>query len=290
MIKDRFQHFWFLFLASLFISTAGPLGRYIDLAPPLIIWWRAFIAIFFLGGYCIYRRYPLIKQLRGHTRSIILCGILMTIHWVAYFYALKLSNVAIGMLAVFTFPIMTVFLEPFFLKTKLQSIHLLFGLLILVGIYFLVPKFSISNETTIGLLLGLLSALAYAIRNIIVKTKIVDITGSSIMLYHMIVMTIILIPVLFYFPQTNVKDQFPYLLFLGIVATSLGHTLFANSFKNFNITTVSILNSIQPVIGIFLAFIFLNEVPTLRSFIGGSLILATVVLEGIRESKNSKHE
>ena len=67
----------------------------------------------------------------------------MVAHWVTYFYALKLSNVAIGMLSMFTFPVMTALLEPFFTKQKINSIHIALALLVLIGIYFLVPDFSI---------------------------------------------------------------------------------------------------------------------------------------------------
>ena len=41
-------------------------------------------------------------------------------HWITYFYALKFSNVAIGMLSLYTFPVMTALLEPFFIKVKLD--------------------------------------------------------------------------------------------------------------------------------------------------------------------------
>ena len=37
-IKQLFE----LFLATLFISTSGALGKFIDMPPPVIVWWRAF--------------------------------------------------------------------------------------------------------------------------------------------------------------------------------------------------------------------------------------------------------
>lgn len=283
MQTKRLQHFGLVTTASLLIATSGPLGRYIDLAPQIIIWCRSFIAVFVLGGYCLYKNYPFIKDFKNHKTGLLLSGLLMGIHWITYFIALKLSNVAVAMLAVFTFPIMTVFLEPLILKVPFQKIHLLFGGMIAVGIYLLVPDINFKSPMTIGLIMGLVSAFAYAIRNIMVKTKISDMEGSSVMFYQMIVVTIFLMPAVFYYPIENIPSQLPYLLFLGIITTSLGHTLFANSFKSSSTSNVSILNSIQPVFGIILALIFLNEVPQFQSIIGGSLILLTVVLEGLRK-------
>ena len=49
----------------------------------------------------------------------------MGAHWVTYFYALKLSNVALGVLSLYTFPIFTAILEPVFLKIKLMYMTIL---------------------------------------------------------------------------------------------------------------------------------------------------------------------
>ena len=49
----------------------------------------------------------------------VLLGVIMALHWVTYFAAMQYSSIAVGMIALFTFPVITVFLEPFFEKTKL---------------------------------------------------------------------------------------------------------------------------------------------------------------------------
>ncbi len=36
-------------IAMLLISTSGPLGRFIDLAPPVTIWFRALFTCFIIG-------------------------------------------------------------------------------------------------------------------------------------------------------------------------------------------------------------------------------------------------
>lgn len=55
------------------------------------------------------------KLLIKNTKRLILliiCSLLFTVHWTAYFQAMQLSSVAIGIISMFTFPVMTVFLEP----------------------------------------------------------------------------------------------------------------------------------------------------------------------------------
>ena len=61
----------------------------------------------------------------------------------------------------FTYPIITVLIEPLFISVKLKARHIIFGILILIGVFFLVPNFDFNNKATQGLLMGLFSALAY---------------------------------------------------------------------------------------------------------------------------------
>ena len=116
------------------ISTSGALGRYINLPPPLTIWYRAGFALVFLGLFCFWKKYAFRFDVKKHGFTIFLTGFLMAVHWVAFFYALKWSNVAIGMLSIFTYPIMTTLLEPIFLKTKFQTSHLFLGGMILLSL------------------------------------------------------------------------------------------------------------------------------------------------------------
>ena len=272
-------------LGMLCISTSGPLGRFIPLPPPLIIWSRAFVAFLVLGAYCYWKKEKIRRGFVENRSTIIFSGTLLTLHWVTYFFALQWSGVAIGMLSMFTFPIITVFLEPLFFKTKFHPIHLIFGALILIGIYLLVPSFNYENVQTKGLFMGLFSALAYAFRNLIIKKNVQKFNGSLLMFYQMGITIILLFPVLMFYPLDTFTTQIPYLLFLGLVTTAIGHTLFLNCLTYFTVSTASIMNSIQPIFGIIIAFFFLNETPPASSLIGGGIILITVVIESLRSHK-----
>lgn len=269
------------------ISTSGALGRYISMPPPLTIWWRALFALIFLGLFCFWKKSQFRFDFKKYGIVFFVSGILMGVHWVAYFFALKWSNVAIGMLSLFTYPTMTALLEPLLLKTKFQRHHLILSLIVLLGIYFLAPTLTFNNSMTQGLLMGLLSALSYSLRNILLKTQVTTFNGSVLMFYQMLVIIIILSPLLFYYEEILSPSQLPFLIFLGLITTSVGHTIFLNSFKHFSVSTASIMSGIQPIYGIIIAIIFLNEIPSWRSWVGGALILLTVVIESSNQSKRT---
>lgn len=267
------------------LSTSGVLGRLIQLPPPLIIWFRAFFALLFIGAFCWWKKYDFRFDVKEHGLTIFLSGVFMAGNFVCYFYALKWSNVAIGMLALFTFPVMTTLLEPLFFKSKFQVEHLILAGMVLLGIYFLVPSFDMDNSLTQGLLIGLVSAFSWTLRNLLLKSKITSFNSSILMFYQLLVCALILLPVLFVFPTGNIPSQIPYLLFLGLVTTAIGHTLFLHSFNHFSVSTASIMASIQPIFGIIIGMLVLSEIPSGRSMIGGALILLTVVIEGRRSLK-----
>jgi len=289
MKNKQIQQLLLLNFAMLCLATSGVLGRFINLSPPLIIWYRAFFALIFVGLFCWWKGFNFRFDVKKNGLTILLSGIFMTGNFVAYFYALQWSNVAIGMLSLFTFPAMTTLLEPIFLKSKFQPSHLLLAGMVLLGIYFLAPAFDMDNSMTKGLLIGLLAAFFWSIRNLILKSRINQFNSSILMFYQLVIATILLLPVLHIFRTETVSTQLPYLLFLGLVTTAIGHTLFINSFRHFSVSTASIMAGIQPIYGIIIAILVINEIPSSRSLTGGALIVLTVLIEGSRSlSKQEK--
>jgi len=268
-------------LAMLFVSTSGVLGRYIDLSPPLTIGVRAVLAFIILFGYCKYQGLSF-KIAKEHRLPILLSGFFLGAHWVTYFYSLQLSSVAIGMLSLFTYPIITAFLEPLLLGTKFQKIHLFLGVLVFVGIYLLNPGLDLNNGQTLAVFIGVLSAILYSLRNIILKKRVGEYNGSTLMCFQMAIIGVFLSPFFLSSEAVNVPNQLPWIVTLALLTTAIGHTLFLNCFKYFSVTTISILSSIQPIYGIILGMLFLKEMPNLTTVFGGLFILSAVIIESLR--------
>ena len=285
MKSAHHYHLIELNIAVLLISTSGVLGRYISMPPPITIWWRCLFAAILLGAFCWYKKIDLNISKSRDWKTIIISGLFFGAHWVTYFYALQLSNVAIGMLSLFTYPVITVLLEPIFFKSKLNVKHVLLGIIVLIGIYFLTPEFTLENNYTKGVLFGLISSIFYALRNILLKKKIAHYHGSMLMFYQMVIITLVLWPAFFFFEMNPRTNDWGALIVLALVTTAIGHTLFIMSFKNFSISTASIISSIQPIYAIIFGFLLLNEIPAERTIIGGVLILSTVVIESFQSKK-----
>ncbi|MFV9549927.1 DMT family transporter [Algibacter sp. PT7-4] len=274
-----------LTLATLLISTSGALGKFISMPTEVIIWWRSALGTFFLFIFCKHKKFNLKIQSKKDFSTLFISAIFLGGHWITYFYALKLSNVALGMLSLFTYPVVTALIEPLFTKAKLNTIHIILAAMVLLGIYILAPDFNFKSTQIKGILFGLLSAALYAIRNLMLKKPASKYNGMSLMMYQTLFLSIILLPFLIIKDSSNISTQYPYIILLALVTTAIGHSLLISSFKYFSISTASIVSSTQPIFGIIIAYFFLNEIPTLNTFIGGSLIITTVIIESIRSSK-----
>jgi drug/metabolite transporter (DMT)-like permease len=283
--NSHYKQFLLLNLATLFISTSGALGKFIEMPTPVIIWWRSSLALILLFAFCKFKKINLKINSKKDLWTFIISSLFMGAHWITYFYALKFSNVAIGMLSLYTFPVMTALLEPFFIKVKLDPIHIFLGFLVLIGIYILAPEYNLESSHVKGILLGLLSALCYSLRILILKQHVANYNGTMLMIYQLLILTIVLAPFLYFMDTSGIKTQFSYVIILAVVTTAIGHSMFVHSLKHFTSSTATIMTSALPVYGIIIAYFFLSEIPNKNVFIGGLLIISTVIIEGIRSQK-----
>jgi len=278
LIKGTSSHFILLNLSILFISTSGVLGRWIALPPEVSIFWRSLIAIPLLIVILKLGKQSLGAVFQWEPK-LILAGLFMGTHWVTYFYALQWSNVAIGMLSLFTYPVITAFLEPLFFKTRFEKRHLFVGGLTLSGIYFLVPSFTLAQTHGWALATGIFSAFCYAMRNLLMKGVVQEQSGLQLMLFQVVIIALCFLPFMS-FEKFEMSIPFWWaLLFLALFTTVIGHSLFLYSLKYFTVTTASLMSSINPLYGILIAYIFLSEIPHWGVYIGGTLIIFAVLFE-----------
>jgi drug/metabolite transporter (DMT)-like permease len=190
------------------------------------------------------------------------------------------------MLSLFTFPVITAFLEPLFFNTRFNKKHIFLGGLTLLGIYFLVPSFDLAKTHGPAIALGVFSALCYAIRNILLKKARTSGNGSQQMLAQVVIIALCFVPFISQETVSMNQDFWPALVFLALFTTVIGHSMFLFSLTRFSVTSASIAASVQPLYGILIAYFFLNEIPHWGTYIGGALIVFAVLVEGLSIKEN----
>jgi len=215
-------------------------------------------------------------------------GIIMAAHWVTYFAAMQYASVSVGIIALFTFPVITVLIGPVFEKIRISWQDIVSALVVLVGIGFIVPSASLTNDVTLGVIIGVFSAFLYAVRNLSHRKYFSHYSGYKAMAYQMMVIC----PCLLFF----VSDEFTsmntktalMLVLLGTVFTALPHTMVANALKHLRAKTFSLVACMQPFYGVVFAIVLLNESPTWQTLVGGLLVISAAVYETVNAHKEQK--
>jgi drug/metabolite transporter (DMT)-like permease len=270
-------------IAVLLFGLAGVLGKLSVLPAPLIVFGRSFFAGLVLLAVCWFRHIPLRPKRSRDSYLLLGQGVLLALHWTAFFQAINVSNVAIGLLSFSSFPLFTALLEPLLLHQRPSRVQIVAALLILPGIYLLVPSFTLQNQTTLGVMWGVLSGASFALLS--VTNRWLGRTYSSLMisLYQDGIAAIVLIPV-FFFTTTGsfwTPHDLLILFILGVVCTALAHTLFISSMRDITAQSASLLASLEPVWGIIFGIILLGAIPTALTLLGGAIILSATLLPGI---------
>ena len=186
----------------------------------------------------------------------LLLGAAVGIHWVTYFAGMQMAGIAVGMIAFFTYPVITVFIEPFFNGSKPKVNDLLSAGVVITGIYLLTPNADMGNDVTLGVVTGVISAFFFAFRNIVHKRYFSHYGGPQTMFYQTLVASLLLCAFI-EVPVINISNQD-----LGLSASTAG-----------------LISCLQPLYGTFLAFLLLHEQPSLQTLLGGALVISAAFYE-----------
>lgn len=206
-------------------------------------------------------------------------GVTVGSHWVTYFAGMQMAGITIGMLAFFSYPVVTVFLEPFFHKSKPKAKDIISAAVVVFGIYLLVPSSDLGSDTTMGIVMGVFSGVLFALRNITHKRYFSQYSGPQTMFYQTLVASIMLCAFI-EVPIYEVSNHdLTLILIAGVIFTAAPHSLFAASLKYLSAATAGLIACLQPLYGTLLAIIIVHERPSTVTLIGGTLIISAACFE-----------
>lgn len=272
--KWRFLEFNLGFVC---ISSSAVLGRFMTTSSAVVTFGRCAIAAMFLLLLGLVLKRSLSFDWKNHGWIMIGTSFLMAIHWTAYFYSLDYSNVAVALMTLYTFPAITAIIEPVWHNQRIPRKNIILALLALVAIAIIASPGKTSGKLNFAIALGVFSALCYSIRNVWITSISSQYKGTTLMTYQLAWMAFILCPSLFFVSFDVAKVEWGALLFLGLVTTAIGHTLFMRGLTYYKATTASILACIIPIYGVGLGYFLLGETPSVGTYIGGSIIIGIVL-------------
>ncbi len=287
-MKDQKQSLFYLHIAVLLFGGTALFSKLIDLSALDITFYRATVATIALFLLLIFQKKQIkLFNIKDYMIAVLL-GVVVGIHWITYFAGMQMAGIAIGMIAFFTYPVITVFMEPLFNKSKPKVKDLLSAIVVIFGVYLLIPDVNLGNQVTLGIVTGISSAFFFSLRNIIHKNYFSHYSGSHTMFYQTLVVSIMLLVFIDVKPTNISSTNGLLILLVGVVFTALPHALFASSLRYLSATTVGLISCLQPLYGSILAFVLLQEKVSVETAIGGTLIVSAAIFEtwSVSQSKN----
>ena len=285
MQKNKFRSLiHFHFIVFIFGFTAI-LGSLISISSFSLVWYRMLIAVI-----CLLIILPLLKKKLIISKSLffklLFCGILISLHWVFFFKAIKSSNVSITLSILSLGAFMTSFLEPLFYKKKIIFYEVFLGLLVVLGTAII---FKTQFKYIEGIIYSLISVI-FSVLFTLINGKLVGQASSyTISLYELLGGFITLSFILILSNDFNTElfvlknNDFLWLLILGTICTAYAFVVSVDVMKHLSPYSLMLSINMEPIYGILLASLFLNESKNMsyQFYMGFSFIFLAVILNGI---------
>lgn len=293
MNKELKRAYWFLHISIVLFGFTAILGKLIELREVMLVWhrlWITVVSVAFIPG--------VIKALGKMTRTEIIrfmgIGLITCLHWLAFYGAIKLSNVSIALSCLATASLFTSFIEPWVFKRKINPLEVFLGVAVAVGIIIITRATFGYRE---GILVGLAAALLAAIFSTLNKKYMQNhnpITMTFLELGTGFVFISAFLPLYFsYFPEAVFAPStadWGWLLVLSILCTSVAYVIALMALKEISAFNATLALNLEPVYGILMAMAIFKEHKELdiEFYIGTSIVLISVFLYPVIKRRQRK--
>lgn len=269
------RHLLGIHAAVLLFGFASLFGdkRILPLAPVVIVFGRVVFASATLLLVALVRRDILRPVSRRSLFAFVGLGVLLAVHWTMFFQAVKISSVALAVITFTTFPVFIAFLEPLLFREKLRSVDIVRAAIALTGIALLQPRFAWNDSVTQGILWGIAAGFTFALLTLLNRRFVRQHSSMTIALYQDLFAAAALLPFVLAGGQTFTIRDVLLLAVLGVLCTAVAHSLFIAGMHSVSARTASTIACLEPVYGVLLAILFLREVPSWPTVLGGILIV-----------------
>jgi len=263
-------------LAVLLFGFAGLFGKWIAWDATAIVLGRTVVAAAMLAV-VIRLREPRWPPL---TAALVVNGVILAAHWTSFFAAIRISTVAIGLLGFASFPLFVPWLERLLRGVPVTRNKLAGAALVTLGLVLVVPELRWGSDAAHGFAWGIVSGFTFALLTVKSATLLTRHRATAIALWQNAIAALVLAPLVIARGAGGPVDLHAVVLVLvlGTACTAVAHTLYTASLSRISAQTAAVCVALEPVYGIALAFVLLQEVPGPRMLAGVALLVAAALV------------
>ena len=243
-----------------------------------------FMFISMISTFIFKEKAVLKKALNTNLPMMIVCAILMGTSNIFFITAVKTTTVANVVIIFSTAALFSALFAYLFYKEKISKNVIYASFFMFIGL-FIIFNDKLEIGSIKGNIYALLCTILFSVSFVLLaKYKKMDrmiLTALSGIALSMIA----------YFLSDNLKIDTTNLLIvmsMGLVISSFSRVLIGNGAKYISASEVSLLMLIETIMAPIWVWIFLNEIPSSNTFIGGSIIILTLIINSLYTLKKEE--
>jgi len=223
------------------------------------------------------------KVTRQEFKVLFSLGILFAASSITYYQSFHFMDAGIASTILFVYPVMVAVIMAVFFKERVTVVAVIAIVMSLVGILLLYKGGPGATISVVGIILCVLSSLAYAVYIVVVNQSSIRMSSFKVTFYAMLVCEITL--VLYSFTSPELYLQFLpsprawfYACWLSIVPTILSLVFMTIAVHSVGATPTAILGALEPLTAVTIGVLVFGETLTPRLVVGILFILFAVMM------------
>ena len=259
------------------------LAASVDLGAESLAFWRLALAAVTLGAVAVAAGRASLLAPHGRLGALALLGVVQGAHWLLFFEAVDHGSVALAVLTFYAAPLVIALVAPIVLPERFSPVILVACGVGAVGILAIALDGggTEAGRSPLAIAAGLGSAVTYAVLVILSKRLLAAaVPPVTVAFWDCLVGAAAVSPVLLVAERVvpSGTDEWAVALTLGIVFTGLSTLVYATLLRHVTAQAAGVLTFLEPVSGVALAWLLLDERPGTATLVGGALVLAAGIV------------
>jgi len=282
-MASRNDYFKLHFIVFLW-GFSGILGKLISVPATELVIMRFLLAA--IGMYAVIAfRKESIDVTGADFVKLIIIGFIVSLHWLAFFWSARISNVSVSLVGFATNSLWTALLVPLFNKTRIKKFELFLGCTVVVGLYII---FSFEFKYKLGLLVAVSAGFTSALFSVLNSKMVNRINPKTITLYEMCggfiatVLFFVMYQILSTKPQAILWPSLNDWIFISLLAgvcSIYAYTAAIELMKKISVFMIQLTLNLEPLYGIAMAILIFGDAErmSVNFYIGTFMILCAVL-------------
>ena len=290
MQESKFKNYLLLHLIVFIWGFTAILGALITIDAIPLVWYRMLLAVLFIAIYFLWKKKSF-KVDRTGLLKFFFTGVVIALHWVFFFKAIKVSNVSVALVTMSTGAFFTALIEPVFFKRKINALEMFLGLLVIAGLYII---FNFESQYKLGIIYALIASFLGALFAVLNGLFIKKYTADTISFYQLFFGVVFITIYLLFTNSFSVSffqipaSDWMYLIVLSSICTAYAFIASVQVMKYLSPYTVMLTINLEPIYAIVLALFIFGDKEQMSStfYLGAFIVLFVVLLNGIIKNRS----